>query len=214
MKKIFLAVALLGGLVGSAPAQSAKPLYENNFEKSEVDKVPDGFLVLDGGFAVKQADGNKFLELPGAPLDTFGVLFGPTEKDGICVRARINGTGVKRRSPTLAVGLNGVGGYKLQVSPAKKLIELYKGEDVKATVPFEWQSGAWTLFRLQVRKVKDGEWKIEGKAWAQTAKEPAGWLISYAETEAPNAGRASIWGNPYSSTPIQFDDLIIVPATP
>ena len=113
----------------------------------------------------------------------------------------------------MAVGLNGVGGYKLQISPAKKMIELYKGEDVKASVPFEWQSGGWTMFRLQVRKVKDEVWKVEGKVWLQSGKEPAGWLIAYEEKEAPNAGRASIWGNPYSSTPIQFDDLVIVPAT-
>ena len=212
MRKMILAMALFGGLIASATAQSAKPLFENNFEKAELDKVPDGFLVLDGSFAVKQADGNKFLELPGAPLDTYGVLFGPTEKDGVCVSVRINGTGVKRRFPTLAVGLNGVGGYKLQVSPGKKLIELYRGEEVKSSVPFEWQSGVWTVFRLQIRKVKEGEWKVEGKAWPQSGKEPATWLISHDEKEAPNAGRASIWGNPYSSTPIQFDDLLIVPA--
>ena len=212
MKKLILGLALFGGLVAGASAQSAKPLFENNFEKAELDKVPDGFLVLDGSFAVKQADGNKFLELPGAPLDTYGVLFGPTEKDGVCVSVRINGTGVKRRFPTLAVGLNGVGGYKLQVSPGTKLIELYRGEEVKSSVPFEWQSGVWTVFRLQIRKVKEGEWKVEGKAWPQSGKEPATWLISHDEKEAPNAGRASIWGNPYSSTPIQFDDLLIVPA--
>ena len=35
-------------------------------------------LVLDGAFAVKAEGGNKFLELPGAPLDTYGLLFGPT----------------------------------------------------------------------------------------------------------------------------------------
>ena len=53
-------------------------LYENNFEQAALDKAPDDFLVLDGDFAVKQDNGNKVLELPGAPLDTFGVLFGPT----------------------------------------------------------------------------------------------------------------------------------------
>src|SRR6266536_3558957 len=62
-----------------------KPLYQNNFEKAEIGKVPDEFLVLDGQFAVKEENGNKFLELPGAPLDTFGVLFGPSEKEGRAV---------------------------------------------------------------------------------------------------------------------------------
>jgi hypothetical protein len=188
-----------------------KPVYENNFEKAEVDKVPEGFLVLDGGFAVKEENGNKSLELPGAPLDSFGALFGPTEASNLSVSARIFGTGKGRRFPTMAVGLNGGGGYKLQVSPGKKLIELYKGDEVKATAPFDWATGTWTMFRLQVRKVKDGEWKIEGRAWAQTAKEPADWPITFTDTQEPPPGRPSIWGNPFSTTPILFDDLVVTP---
>ena len=68
------------------------PLYTNNFESAELDKVPDDMLVLDGAFAVKQDDSNKFLELPGAPLDTFGVLFGPATNANVTVTAKIFGT--------------------------------------------------------------------------------------------------------------------------
>ena len=101
-----LAVAALAAPV---LAQEQKSLYENNFDKAELNKVPDDFLVLDGQFAVKEEGGERFLELPGAPLDTFGVLFGPTEKEGDAVSARIFGTGKGRRYPTFAVGLNGQG---------------------------------------------------------------------------------------------------------
>src|SRR5438046_3178588 len=179
------------GLTFGAFAQQGKAIYENDFEKSALDKVPDDFLLLDGQFAVKEEGGNKFLELPGAPLDTFGLLFGPTEKEGTAVSARIFGTGKGRRYPTFAVGLNGQGSsaYRLQVSPAKKALELFKGDEVKATVPYEWQSGAWAWLRLQVRKVKDGQWKVEGKAWAD--KEPPAWLVSFDEKEQPVAGKAS-----------------------
>src|SRR5258708_672354 len=45
-----------------------KILYENNFEKAEIGKVPDDLLVLEGAFVVQEESGNKFLELPGAPL--------------------------------------------------------------------------------------------------------------------------------------------------
>ena len=211
--KTCVELVLLTGLAFGAFAQQAKPLYENDFEKAALDKVPDDFLVLDGQFAVKEEGGNKFLELPGAPLDTFGVLFGPTEKEGTAVSARIFGTGKGRRYPTFAVGLNGQGtsAYRLQVSPAKKALELFKGDEVKATVPFEWQSGAWARLRLQVRKVKDGQWKVEGKAWAD--KEPSAWLVSFDEREQPVAGKASIWGSPYATTPIRFDDLKVTSAT-
>jgi hypothetical protein len=188
-------------------AAELKKVYENNFEKSEPGKVPEDFLVLDGAFAVKEEGGNKSLELPGAPLDTFGLLFGPTEPANITVSARVFGTGKGRRFPTFALGLNGVGGLKLQVSPGKKMLELYKGEEVLATAPYSWESGAWTMLRLQLRKVKEGEFKVQGKVWKQGGKEPDAWMIDYTLLGDLPAGRASIWGNPYSGTPILYDDL-------
>src|SRR6266478_1709300 len=70
-----------------------KPLYENNFEKAEVGKVPEDFLVLDGAFVVKEESDNRFLELPGAPLDSFALQFGPAVTSDVAVSARIRGTG-------------------------------------------------------------------------------------------------------------------------
>src|SRR5438045_2365863 len=200
------AFAWVVGLACGAVGQSTKAIYENDFEKAELNKVPEDFLVLDGQFAVKQEGGERFLELPGAPLDTFGVLFGPTEKEGTAVSARIFGTAKGRRYPTFAVGLNGQGtsAYRLQVSPAKKALELFKGDEVKSSAPYEWQPGTWTRLRLQVRKVKEGEWKVEAKAWIDGSKEPSAPVISFHESEQPVAGRASIWGSPYATTPIRF----------
>ena len=59
--------------------------------------------------------------------------------------------------------------------------------------------------------VSDGNWKVEGKAWEQAAKEPSAWMINLDDKEAPTPGRASIWGMPYSGTPIWFDDLVVTP---
>ena len=203
-------VVFLAAVCGSAEAQV---LYTNGFDKAELDKVPDDMLVLDGGFAVKEEGGNRFLELPGAPLETYGVLFGPTEGSGLSVQARLQGTGKGRRFPTFAVGLNGVGGFKLQASPAKKLIELVRGDEALASAPFTWESGSWTLLRLQCCKVKDGEFKIEGKAWKQGDAEPKEWQISRTETTEAPAGRPSVWGMPFAGTPVRFDDLQVSRAT-
>mgnify|MGYP002631057689 FL=1 len=197
--------------LAQASGAAVKPLYSQGFEQTEAGKVPEGMLVLEGGFEVKAVAGGKVLELPGAPLETFGVLFGPTEKDGLCVQARILGTGQKRRAPSMAVGLNGVGGYKLELSPAKKSLVLFKGEEVKATVPFEWQSGVWSQLKLQLRKTAAGA-ALEGKVWPHGGKEPAAWQITFTDKDPAPPGRPSIWGNPYSGTPIQFDDLIVTPA--
>ncbi len=193
----------------TAFAEDAKPLYENNFESGKVGEIPSEFLVLDGAYAVQEDGGNKFLELPGSPLETFSVLFGPTQAEGISVSARIFGTGKGRRFPTFSIGLNGNAGYKLQVSPAKDLIELYKGDAVKASVPFKWTSAKWARLQLGVHPGKDGIWKIEGSIWPDGTALPSTPTIVFEEKDKPAPGRASITGCPFSNTPIRFDDLAI-----
>ena len=186
---------------------AAKALFKNDFEKAEAGNLPDELMVLNGEFTVKSDGTNKFLELPGAPLDSYGLQFGATEKEDIVVSARVFGTARGRRAPTFGVGLGGVGGWKLQVSPGKKALELLKDQASKASVPFEWKGGEWTQLRLQIRKLKDGEWRIEGKAWTQGGNEPKEWTVSTADTEEPLAGKASVLGSPFAGTPIGFDDL-------
>jgi hypothetical protein len=207
MKKSSLLVIL--AICLSSALHAAEP-YKADFEKSVIGKVPDDLLILDGAFSVKEEEGNKFLELPGAPLDTFGVLFGPNLGANTVAKARIFSTAKGRRYPVFSLGLNGNGGYKLLVAPAKKAVELYRGETVVATVPFDWQAGKWTLLKLQVSAVGD-RYKVEGKVWAEKTEEPKGWLISYEDSNKPSDGRASVSGNPFSGTPIRFDDLEVGP---
>jgi len=202
---------LCGGLIclscGVFAADAVKPLFENNFETAEKDKLSDEFMVLAGEFVVKGDGTNQFLELPGTPLDSFAAQFGPSEAENVAVSARISGTAKGRRFPTFGVGLNGVSGYKLQVAPAKKTLELLKDQELRTTVAFDWKPGVWVQLRLQVREVKDGEWRIEGKAWPHGSPEPNDWTIGCEEKEQPIAGRASVMGSPFSGTPIWFDDL-------
>jgi hypothetical protein len=188
-----------------------KVFYQNDFSKTEVGKLPEDMLLLDGGFAVQEVNGDKVLQLPGAPLETYGVLFGSSESANVMATARVHSTKKGRREPAFALGLNGNAGFKLQISAAKKLVELYKGDEVVAKEPFTWESGTWTMLKLQVRKVKDAEFAIEGKAWKRGTPEPEKWTVIHTETAEPSAGRASIWGNPFAGTPIDFDDLRVTP---
>ena len=190
-----------------AASPAGKALYAEDFEALEPGPLPESFMVLNGKFAVKQEEKNRVLELPGEPLDPMGVLFGAPAKDGLRVAARIRGAARGKLAPAFGVGLNGAGGWRLLLSPMRKALELYKGEEEKAFVPYAWESGTWTCFRLQSRKTGDKVWKVEGKAWAQGREEPAAWTIAADETEEPPAGRPSAWGAPYSDLPIQFDDL-------
>jgi hypothetical protein len=201
-------------LAGLAPALQSAPLYENDFTGAAIGQVPDDFLILDGQFAVREAEGNRFLELPGDPLDTFGVLFGPSARDGLAISARIQGSSKGRRFPAFAVSLGGVGGFRLEIAPAKKAIEILQGEQVVASAAFAWQTDAWTHLRLQVVKRADDTWRVQGKVWTEGTTEPADWMIQTERSQAPVAGRAGVWGKPFSGTPIRFDDLRVTPAIP
>lgn len=206
MKTVLVSLILVSAV---AAFGQAKPLYENSFESGEAGKVPEEFLVLNGNFAVKSLGTNKVLELPGAPLDSFALQFGPAETINTAVSARICGSAQGRRSPTFGVGLGGAGGWRLQVSPGKKAVELFKDQDLEASAAYEWRGGTWTRFKLQLRQARDGVWRVEGKVWAEGSTEPKDWTIAADETEKPITGRASVAGSPFSGTPIWFDDLAV-----
>jgi hypothetical protein len=203
------ALSLLFALAISSPAAEApKPLFSENFDAAPLGKLPEGFKVLAGGFVVQQDGSAKFMELPGAPLDTFGVLFGPAEKPPLSATAKIFGTKTGRKFPAFGLSLGGAGGYRLQVSAAKKMLEIFKGDEARASVPFDWTSGAWTQLRIQIRPAGTG-CVVEGKAWAADSAEPKEWFVKYEAPEPATSGLAGVWGNPFSGTPIRFDNLAV-----
>lgn len=184
-----------------------------DFQKAEVGKPPADVLIVGGDFKVAEEGSERFLELPGAPLDTFGLLFGTAPEGDVTAGARFFGTKQGRKFPTFAVSLNGVGGYRLQISPAKRALEFYRGDQPVVSVPYEWKSGEWVSLKISVRKSPEG-WTVEGKAWSAGESEPANWMIQTQTADQLPAGRAGIWGAPYSGSPIRFDDLSVQPAKP
>jgi hypothetical protein len=195
--------------VTDADAPLGKPLFSQSFEQLPEGDPPGEIVVLSGAFAVKNVDGNKVLEVPGDPVDGYGVLFGPEVQAGVSVSGRIFASATGKRMPEFGVGLGDTNGYKLWVMPATNQVQIMKGEDVKATSPFTWKSGAWTSLKLEVRKAGEGKYVVEGKAWMQGGEEPKEWMVKWDEREEPPKGKASAWGSPYSSTPIRFDDLVV-----
>lgn len=196
-------LSVIGFLVASISLGQAQALYTNDFQKAEAGKVPEDLMVLDGLFAVQVEGENKFLELPGAPTDTYTVMFGPVTNANVAVSARILSTSKGRRMPAFGVALCGVGGYKLQVSAAKKAIELFKGEEVVQTKEYTWKSGEWSSLHLSALQTKDGV-KVEGKV-SQDKGEPI--VLTFDDTTLLTAGKASITGTPFAGTAIRFDDL-------
>lgn len=199
---------LLGSLL-FVPAALGEPtvLFSEDFAKLPDGELPDPpFKVLDGQFKVLAEGGARFVELPGAPLESYGFLFGPANPSGVEVSARIFGTKTGRKFPTFGVGLNGASGYRLQVSPAKNALELFRGDEVVATTAFKWAAGEWTRLSLALRAEKDGTFLLEGAASAG-GPVPASALLRHTETKLQPAGKAGAWGMPFSGTPVRFDDL-------
>lgn len=188
---------------------SQEVLYQTDFQNAQVDSVPDDLMIIEGQFSVREKDGNKVLQLPGAPLDTFSFLFGPRESTNIAVQARIYATAKGRRLTVFEVGLGGLGGYKLRAAPAKKLLELYRGDELKTTAPLAWTHSKWTFLKLQVLSGEPGKWNVTGKLWQEGAEEPQEPSISFTDSQAPPRERASAGAMPYSGDPVLFDDLIL-----
>ncbi len=182
-------------------------LYHEDFEAVEVGKVPDDFLVLDGDFAVEAREEGKVLALPGAPLATMSFLCGPTRFENITIGAKAHASRRGRRYPSFAVGLGGVRGYKLRVSPAKDKLELVKGRNIIESIDYQWKSDTWTQLRLRIRKPAEDKWVVEAKAWPDTAEEPNAWSLKLELEKKPTPGRPIVSGTPYSGKPVLFDDV-------
>jgi hypothetical protein len=210
-----LVATLVAGSVAAVAATNPvtpSALFACDFTAIPAGSPPDSFMVIQGDFAVKESGTNKWLELPGAPLDSHLVLFGPVTNANVAVEARVHSARKGRRMPTFGVGLGGVAGYKLQIAPAKDAIELLLDAQVMTNAPFAWKSGAWTQCQLRILQTGDNAWTIEARAWNAGDPEPKDWPLKLTTQDKPISGQASVLGSPFSGEPIQYDDLRVSPA--
>ena len=115
--KTFWGSLLMFAVVGWV---QAAPMYEENFTQVEGETVPDAIMVLDGQFAVKGTGPDRCLELPGSPLESFGV---PADRSTLVNVHAIDGITRDFRGRQL-VGVKGLS-EKLEVS--RSYTHLFKG---------------------------------------------------------------------------------------
>lgn len=207
MKLAFLKTALsvLLFLSGAAPA----PSFSENFDQMPPGKPPkEKILIIAGEFEVKDlGGGNRVLELPGDPLESFGAMFGPAESILIDVRAKVWAATTGKRYPEFGIGAADVSGYRLLLLPRQKRLVIRKADMEVATATCDtWASETWTAFRLTVEPAGNA-WRVTGLAWPANSDESKAAKVVFEEPEKPAPGHGSVWGMPFSSKPIRFDDI-------
>lgn len=206
-----LSISVVGEEPGKIlPREKWKPLFEENFSKVEPGELPEAFLVMEGGWQVAGDDAeSRTARIPGAPLGRFGFLFGDYYEPGKAVQATFEASRKGRISPSFSVGLYGIGGYHLRVSPAKRKLELVLEDEIIAEADYRWTgSGTVTQVELLVVPISEtGPWHAEGRVWIQGDSRPEKPTIAFDSKEEPYSGQASVWVTPYSGTPVNVDNI-------
>jgi hypothetical protein len=170
---------------------------------------PKDVFVVDGTIQVTSQDGNKVLTVQPDPITDASAQLGVSAAGEASIQARILGTKRGRSSPKFGVAVHGMSGHRLLLNAPKRQLELVKNDEVLASAPFTWASGAWVWLKLEARRGEGEAWQITGKVWAAEATEPAEAQIKHADQGLKGQGKVSVWGTPYSEEPIHFDDIEI-----
>jgi hypothetical protein len=207
MKKAL--VCLLAAAVLPATAQEVKK-FDINCDAWTAGEVPAEVFVLDGKVSIADKDGGKAIMIdPGTELVEASAQLGDSAAGNAMIQARVFATKKGRSSPRFGVSVHGMSGPRLYINPAKKQIELVRGDQSLATAPFAWTSDAWLNLRLEVTKGEGDKWTAKAYAWADKAEKPGEPLLKHDLTGLKGQGKCTLWATPYSNTPIYFDDLHI-----
>jgi hypothetical protein len=194
-------------LLAAGTVQADPKKFSYNCEAWAEGEPPKDVFVVEGKFSVASKNGNKVLEIGVGELTDANALLGDSANGSASIEARVLGTKQGRSMPRFAIGVHGQSGYRLVVFAAQKQLQLMKGDEVVKSVPFSWTSDAWLKLKLDVKKVAEGKWTITARAWPADAAEPAEPAITHEDATLKGQGKCSIWGTPFSNTPIDFDDI-------
>ncbi|TDU69281.1 hypothetical protein EI77_02930 [Prosthecobacter fusiformis] len=174
---------------------------------------PKEVFVVDGTIKVAAKDGNSAIMVSPENLVDASAQFAVSAAGESIIKARVFASKQGRSNPRFGIAVHGMSGYRLIVNAPKKTLELVKGDETLATVPFTWTSDAWLWMKLEARKNGD-DWTITGKTWAADVQEPAEAQITHTDKGLKGQGKVSVWATPYSQTPIWFDDIEVAIEVP
>ncbi len=212
MKRALSLASLISALaltITTATTFAEPRKFDFNAEAWMEGDPPKEVFLVEGKFAVVSPDGkNKALQIEtGGELTEACALVGDSANGSASIETRVFATKMGRSFPRFSIGVHGQSGYRLVIFPAKKEIQLTKSDEVIKTAPLEWTSGAWTKVKLDVKKVAEKQWTITAKVWPADATEPKDAQITHEDPTLKGQGKCSLWGTPFSNTPILFDDI-------
>ena len=136
---------------------------------------------------------------------------GPPRQRDQCANVRYE---KRRRYPVFGIALNGVNGYRLQVAPGQAGDRTAKGQRRRgqgAVSAGAAASGYDSRCGSSKPAIPSG---LSAARFGWTARPPpAQPTITHKETKEPRNGKPSIWGSPYSGTPIRYDDIVVKKTT-
>lgn len=204
MKRTALLFALLSTVAAQAGESTSTKFTADDWAEGA---PPKEVFVVDGTIQVTTQDGNKVLSVLPDPITDASAQLGVSAAGEASIQAKVLGTKRGRSAPKFGLAVHGMSGHRLLLNAPKRQLELVKNDEVLASVPFTWTSGAWVWLKLEAKRGEGEAWQITGKAWAADASEPAEAQLKHADQGLKGQGKASVWGTPYSEQPIHFDDI-------
>jgi hypothetical protein len=193
----------------AASAEAALTSLEINCDTWEEGVPPEDLFVLDGTVKIVTKDGSKAVMIDPVPIVDAGFQIGQSAAGTAIVEARFLASKRGRSYPRFGVSVHGLTGYRLYVNCSRKTLELIHQDTVVKSCPFTWTSETWTSIKLEAILGKDNQWHLGGKAWPSSSPEPADPMLIHQEPreKLKGNGKVTLWGTPFSETPIYLDNI-------
>ncbi len=199
---------LVSGEHAPATTRASDPI--DNLQKNALGDLPANLAAMSGDWSIRpESDGgeNHVVEMSGDALEIGALAFGPQASTGRA-EARVRSWATGKRCPEMGIAIGGADGWKLWLLPVQNKVELRFGDETRAAAEWNgWESSAWIHVVIEVRQAGRAI-QVRAKVFPADATPPADWPLSIATDarELP-AGRAVVFGTPFSERAIQFDDL-------
>lgn len=201
-------LCLLAAVLPAAGQEMKK--FDIQCDSWALGEVPSDVFVLDGKVSIAEKDGSKAIMIdPGTELVEASAQVGDSASGSAVIQVKVFASKKGRSSPRFGISVHGMNGPRLYVNPAKKQLELVRGDQTLASVPFAWASDAWLNLRLEAKKADGDKWNVTAGVWADKDAAPTPPQLKHELSGLKGQGKCTLWATPYSNTPIYFDSIQI-----